>query len=91
MVRANHLGGYANTAANPVQKVASYTPIDLNLSFRVGDRDKPFTLGLEVRNLFDANPPYVNIAPSSNGGGGYDATATDPVGRLIAVSARKKF
>ncbi len=91
MVRANHLGGYANTAATPVQKVASYTPIDLNLSFRVGDKVKPFTLGLEVRNLFDVNPPYVNVAPSVNGGGGYDATATDPVGRLIAVSARKTF
>jgi iron complex outermembrane recepter protein len=91
LVRANHVGGYANTAVTPVQKVASYTPIDLNLSFRVGDKAKPFTLGLEVRNLFDVNPPYVNIAPSSNGGGGYDPTTTDPVGRLIAVSARKTF
>jgi iron complex outermembrane receptor protein len=91
MVRANHLGGYANTVSTPVQKVASYTPIDLNLGFRVGDKAKPFTLGLEVRNLFDVNPPYVNVAPSVNGGGGYDATATDPVGRLIAISARKTF
>jgi iron complex outermembrane receptor protein len=91
MVRANHLGGYANIAVTPVQKVASYTPIDINLSFRIGEAVTPFTLGLEVRNLFDVSPPYVNIAPSSNGGGGYDATATDPVGRLVAVSARKKF
>jgi iron complex outermembrane receptor protein len=49
------------------------------------------TLGFEVRNAFDINPPYVNLAPSGNGSGGYDATASDPVGRLFAVSVRKAF
>jgi iron complex outermembrane receptor protein len=44
-----------------------------------------------VRNLFDQKPPYVNIAPSGNGSGGYDATAADPIGRLVAVSVRKSF
>ena len=49
------------------------------------------TLGLEVRNLFDAAPPYVNLAPSSNGSGGYDATAASPLGRVIAASLRVKI
>lgn len=91
LVRASHMGGYANNAITPVQKVASYTPIDLNLSWRIGEAATPFTLGLELRNVFDVSPPYVNIAPSSNGSGGYDATTTDPVGRFIAMSARKTF
>ncbi|MDB5670363.1 MAG: TonB-dependent receptor [Alphaproteobacteria bacterium] len=91
LVRATHLNGYTNTAITPNEQVKSYTPVDLNLTWRIGDEAKPFTFGLEVRNLFDTKPPYVNIAPSVNGSGGYDATTTDPIGRLFAVSVRKKF
>ena len=90
-LRATHIGGYTNIAITPNQQVKSYTPVDLNLTFKVGDRDKPFIFGVEVRNLFDISPPYVNIAPSGNGSGGYDATASDPVGRVVAVSVRKSF
>ena len=32
-----------------------------------------------------------NLAPSSNGSGGYDATASDPIGRQVAISLRKSF
>ena len=90
-LRVTHLGGYTNSAITPNQHVKSYTPIDLNLTFKAGDSDKPLTFGIEVRNLFDIDPPYVNIAPSGNGSGGYDATTTDPIGRLIAFSVRKSF
>ena len=46
---------------------------------------------IEVRNVFNERPPYVNIAPSGNGSGGYDATAADPLGRVFAASIRKSF
>ncbi|HEY5724258.1 MAG TPA: TonB-dependent receptor [Allosphingosinicella sp.] len=91
ILKATHLNGYTNTAITPNEKVASYTPIDLNLFWRLGSDSSPFTFGLEVRNLFDVEPPYVNIAPSVNGSGGYDATTSDPIGRLFAVSVRKSF
>lgn len=91
LLRATHVGGYTNNAISTPQAVKSYTPIDAVINFKVGDADNPFNLGLEIRNVFNIKPPYVNIAPSSNGSGGYDATASDPIGRLIAVSARKKF
>ncbi|MFB0872985.1 MULTISPECIES: TonB-dependent receptor [unclassified Sphingobium] len=96
-VLATHVGGYYNNLSNPGQKVDSYTPIDLSLTWRIGDPGadgflaKGMTLGFEVRNLFDTDPPYVNLAPSGNGSGGYDATASDPIGRLFAVSVRKSF
>ena len=93
---ATHVGGYTNDAIVPNEKVSSYTPIDLFLGYTVGGeagRD-PFgaeaTLGFEVRNLFDTDPPYVNIAPSGNGSGGYDATAASPIGRMIGFSVRVK-
>lgn len=92
-----HVNGYRNIAANPVQNVRAYNPVELSLNWRIGDRsaagffEKGMTLGLEVRNLFNERPPYVNIAPSGNGSGGYDATAADPIGRLFAVTVRKSF
>ena len=92
-----HVNAYKNTAANPVQDVGSYNPVDLSLTWRFGDKsahgffEKGMTLGFEVRNVFNERPPYVNIAPSTNGSGGYDATASDPIGRLFAVSIRKSF
>ena len=92
--RKVHVHGFLTVGG---QNVKSYTPVDLNLTFRIGDQqasgffEKGMTLGLEVRNVFDTDPPYVNLAPSGNGSGGYDATASDPIGRLFAVSLRKSF
>ncbi|MBK6674160.1 MAG: hypothetical protein IPG49_12110 [Proteobacteria bacterium] len=48
-------------------------------------------VGIEFRNAFDESPPYVNLAPSVNGSGGYDASTTNPVGRMFAISLRKKW
>lgn len=94
---AAHVGGYTNDAVAPNEKVDSYTPIDLALTWRIGDSyaDSFFAKGmsftLEARNLFDVDPPYVNLAPGGNGSGGYDATAASPVGRVIAFGVRKAF
>ncbi|NBC36167.1 TonB-dependent receptor [Novosphingobium sp. FSY-8] len=91
-VRLTHVGGYTNTSIATPQSVRSYTPIDLTLNYRIGeDRAKALLISLEFRNLFDVSPPYVNLAPSSNGSGGYDATASDPIGRQVAISLRKSF
>ena len=94
---ATHIGGYTNDVIVPNESVSSYTPVDLSVSYTFG-RDgawspfgKEITIGAEVRNLFDEDPPYVNIAPSGNGSGGYDATAASPVGRMFAASLRFKI
>jgi iron complex outermembrane receptor protein len=94
---ATHVGGYLNDAIVPNEEVTSYTPVDLSVSWTFGQDGSwsPFgsevTLGAEVRNMFDEDPPYVNIAPSGNGSGGYDATAASPVGRMFAASLRVKI
>ena len=90
LLRVTHVGGYTNTAITPNEGVSSYTPVDLNISWRISPSSTihSLVLGAEVRNLFGAKPPYVNLAPSGNGSGGYDATAADPVGRFFAISAR---
>lgn len=92
---ATHVGGYTNNVVTPSEKVASYTPVDFSITWDLGNGSGGLLDGVslsgEVRNLFDAKAPYVNIAPSVNGNGGYDATAANPLGRLIAVSLRFKY
>lgn len=94
---ATHVGGYTNNLTVGGQQVDSYTPIDLSVVWRVGDSidagriTNDLSLSFEVRNLFNTTPPYVNLAPSGNGSGGYDASASDPIGRLFAISLRKAF
>jgi len=95
-VMATHVGGYTNNLVTPAEKVDSYTPVDLTLTWRVGESfsgslTEGLELSAEVRNLFDIDPPYVNLAPGGNGSGGYDATAASPLGRVFAASARVRF
>ena len=91
----SHIGGYDNDIVTPIQKVNSYTLVDLSLDW---DVTKTFdmgvnnvTLGFEVHNLFNTDPPYVNSIPGGNGGGGYDPTVTNPIGREFAISLRTKI
>jgi iron complex outermembrane receptor protein len=94
---ATHVGGYTNDTITGGQSVSSFTPLDLFVSYTFGQDGswtpfgKAITLGAEVRNLLDDDPPYVNIAPSGNGSGGYDATAASPIGRVFAASLRMKI
>ncbi len=93
----NYVGGYENDQVTPRQDVDAFATVDVGIAITPGgDRLKPFldggfTVGLDIRNLFDEEPPYVNIAPNLNGSGGFDATAANPVGRVVGVSLRKHF
>ena len=92
-----YVNGYDNTAVTPTQSVDSYIPVDIVVRYNADNADwlgefgTGLSVSLEARNAFDADPPYVNIAQGANGGGGFDPTASDPVGRVIAVSLRKSF
>jgi iron complex outermembrane receptor protein len=92
-----HVNSYINNIPTVAETVGSFNPVDLAVTWRIGEPGgKGFmgggmSLSFEVRNVFDKAPPYVNIAPNGNGSGGYDATTSDPTGRLFAVSLRKSF
>jgi iron complex outermembrane receptor protein len=91
-----HVGGYVNDIVEPDETVKSYTLVDLSLSWEVGETFDfgmvdGLTLGAEVRNLFDTDPPYVNSRQGQNSGGGYDPTVTNPIGREFAASLRTRF
>jgi iron complex outermembrane recepter protein len=92
-----HVGSYTNDAITPNEGVSSYTPVDLAVYWDFGKSGSnsflgsALTLGLEMNNVLDTDPPYVNLAPNGNGSGGYDATAANPIGRQYALSVRMKW
>jgi iron complex outermembrane recepter protein len=92
-----HVGSYTNNAITPSEGVSSYTPIDLAFYWDIGGSGSSsflggaMTVGLEMNNVLDTDPPYVNLAPNGNGSGGYDATAANPIGRQYALSLRMKW
>jgi iron complex outermembrane receptor protein len=81
-ITVNHLSGYANTTVTPTQHVHTYNTVDLLLGFDVTDN---FTLDLDIRNLFNKYPPFVDTTY------GYDPQSANPVPRLFSVTAGIKF
>lgn len=86
---ANYTNGYKNTNSVLVPNVSSYTTIDLDVSYQFGDDAgnfaRGFRIGLNARNLFDRNPPMVDI------GNGYDPSKASALGRIVALTVSKKW
>jgi len=92
----NFANSYTNSQTTPSQSVGAYTTLDLDFNYELGSAwDNLVTRGLDltlhVNNLFDKDPPYVNIPIGANGGGGFDAQVGNPIGRLISLGITKRF
>jgi iron complex outermembrane receptor protein len=92
-VYVNYLDAYDNNLASPAQKVDAHTTVDLNLSYTFQGTGfaEGLRVGIDAVNVFDADPPFVNIAQSPNGGGGFDPTLNNPVGRIVGLTIAKKW
>ncbi len=95
-VFVNYTGAYQNNLITPVQMVSRNTTVDMRVAYAL-DEDgkseifKDATIALGATNLFDRNPPFVNIQQSNNGGGGFDPTVANPTGRVISITFDKRF
>ena len=93
----DYVNGYDNPSTIPTQKVDSWTTFDLAVQFDgddvewLGSFGDGLSVTLDATNILDEDPPYVNFAPNTNGGGGWDPTAASPIGRMIGISLRKTF
>lgn len=88
--------GYNNTYVAPAEHIKSYTTVDLRFAYDLEQTGIAGTegvkIGLDVQNLFDRDPPFVDLAPTSNGGGGgFDPQTTNAIGRMISLSLSKTF
>ena len=78
----NHLNGYTNTTSTVVREVSNYDTFDLLVGYDFTDR---IGLSLDVRNLFDEDPPFVDTT------NGFDPQAANPIPRMFAITANVKF
>jgi iron complex outermembrane recepter protein len=83
----NYLNAYRNMTSTLVRDVSSHTTVDLDVSytFEDGTIAEGTRIGVNVRNLFDTNPPFVDA------GMGYDPSAASALGRIVSLSASKRF
>lgn len=92
----NFTGSYKNNLVTPIEKVDSFVTIDTHFDVDLGEAigggiTDGLRLALDIENLFDRDPPFVNIGPSSNNPGGFDATLHSSIGRKILFGVKKSF
>jgi iron complex outermembrane recepter protein len=85
----NYVDGYKNTAVVPAQGVDPWTTVDLHFAYKP---DGPpwlhgTTVALDVQNLFNATPPFVNNPAAY----GYDPVNANVLGRFIGLQVSKKW
>lgn len=89
----NHTGGYEYPSGGPVQHVESSQTVDAVVGYKF-EREgwlENLKIALNVTNLFDTAPPFVNVAPSQYNAGGYDAQIASAIGREIVLTVIKKW
>jgi len=82
----NYANAYSDTNLTPPGRIAAFTTVDLNASWRI--RASGTTLTLNIINAFNAGPPLtapglINIA--------YDPTNADPRGRTLSFQVRQAW
>jgi iron complex outermembrane receptor protein len=86
----NYVSSYDQAQAAPLTtlNIDAYTTVDLHLGYDIPVETglaKGISIGLDASNLFDQDPPFVNL------NGGYDPQSASPIGRLVAISVRKDW
>lgn len=84
-----YVGKYRNATSTLVPNVPDFATVDLDIGYTLGESAGPFARDLRfavnVRNLFDRNPNFVDF------GLGYDPSVASALGRIISVSVSKSL
>lgn len=86
----NYVNAYWQRGVTPERKIGSYATVDLHVAYNFDEAQslsllRGVSLAIDVANLFDQDPPFVNLA------GGHDPQTANPIGRRIAFSVRKAW
>jgi iron complex outermembrane receptor protein len=84
----NRSSSYINNTVTPAQKVSPYVTMDFHMGYDFSKLIHMTKLraSVDVTNLFDRKPPFVNISPTTSTEGGYDGTQGNPIGRVVAFT-----
>jgi iron complex outermembrane recepter protein len=84
---ANYTDSYTDTWSVPKRHVNSWTTFDLNLAYQFGDQESGTRVSMNVENLFNQMPPFLN----NSVGVGYDAANADLRGRIVSFRIRRNW
>jgi outer membrane receptor protein involved in Fe transport len=91
MATVNYAGSYRDNVSVPHRRVGSWTTLDLNLSYTVDVDTSGWlsgcTFSLNVQNLFDTDPPFVN----NSAGVAYDRENADLLKRFVSLRVQKSW
>lgn len=92
----NYSDSYKDNVSSPERKIDSWATVDLTLAYFTEKNSSVVGLtdtliSLSVRNLFDADPPFVNNERAFSGGFGYDPENASPLGRFLSFKLTKKW
>ncbi len=95
-ITVSHIGAYTNNLSPVKRDVDSFTSLDLYVGYSFADMFggtwlEDLTVALDVTNALDEEPPFVDVAQSPNGGGGFDPTLVNPLGRVVGFSVSARF
>jgi len=90
----NFVSGSTDTGVAPNAEIDSWTTVDANLSYEFDENSGALSdmrIALSVTNLFDRDPPFAFSPSFLQEGIFFDSTTASPLGRLIALTIRKRF
>lgn len=94
-VYLNYADSYPNNFSTPVSKVGSWTTADVTLRFN-GARGvdggwlRDIDMSLNVSNLFNEDPPSIELVRGASGLS-YDPANANPTGRFVTMSVTKRW
>ncbi|WP_374581274.1 TonB-dependent receptor domain-containing protein [Sphingomonas sp. J344] len=84
----NYTHSYLEDIGSPPRRVDAFATIDAQLRFEPKAlAERGFRLSLNVQNLLDARPPFVDQMT----GVGYGAANADPLGRILSIQVVKRW
>jgi hypothetical protein len=84
----DHTGGYRNSDSIARPAVDAWTTVDLHVRYRASTSGRwldNLEVGFNADNIFDADPPFVDI------GQGYDPVNAEPAGRVVGFYLQKNW
>ncbi len=84
----NYISEETDNGISPATEIASWTTVDLNLSYRFGESSsigKGTRVSLSASNLFDQDPPYAISPDLGYPGLHYDSTNHSVLGRYVRL------
>ncbi|RMB07668.1 TonB-dependent receptor [Eilatimonas milleporae] len=95
----NYTDSYVDRISSPERKIKSHSTVDFNISYELGgDNSNVFlkntTFSVNIINLFDNDPPFVNNNAGSlilDSAIGFDPANANPLGRFVAFNIIKTW